>query len=338
MSEWLGFFLIVVGGIFQGSFFLGLKYVDPWKWENIWLVYSFCGLILVPGGLAIATVPHLGHVMSLAPGNDLLHVFAYGAGWGIGSVLAGLGVDRLGMALGVSVILAISAALGTFVPFVINSPDLVLTRKGLLIIFAVVTLVFGVFLVAMGGKKREISQAPVTQTAQKGSLAVGLMICIFSGIFSSMMNFAFAFSQSITHAAAQLGASQFGSINTVWMIALIGGFIPNGVYAGYLMTCNKTWSAYGLPHTGRFWLIGAAMGLSWTGGLVFYGRGGTALGVLGPVIGYPVFLSCMVIVSNVWGFATGEWKYASALAKSYMVAGCVVLMFASAMLGIVNRM
>lgn len=129
MSGWIGFFLIVVGGILQGSFFLGLKYVHPWKWENIWLVYSFFGLILLPVGLAIGTVPHLGNVMRLAPGNDLLHVFAYGAGWGIGSVLAG-GVERLGMALGVSVILAVSAALGTLVPFVINTPDLVLTRKG----------------------------------------------------------------------------------------------------------------------------------------------------------------------------------------------------------------
>jgi len=338
MSVWLGFILIVVGGIMQGSFFLGLKYVQPWRWENIWLMYSFGGLIVLPVGLAILTDRKLADVMRLAPGNDLIHVFVYGAGWGVGSVLAGLGVDRLGMALGVSLILAISAALGTFVPFVRDSPDLVLTRKGFLIIFAVVTLLFGVFLVARGGKKRELSQEPVGHNAQKGSLVVGLTLCILSGIFSSMMNFAFAFSQSITHVAAKMGASQFGAVNTVWMIALMGGFIPNAVYASYLLTGNKSWAAFALPRTGWFWWIGAAMGLLWTGGLVLYGRGGAAIGQLGPVIGYPVFLSCMIVVSNLWGFATGEWKHASAQAKSYMVAGCAALVVASGLLGIANRL
>lgn len=80
------------------------------------------------------------------------------------------------------------------------------------------------------------------------------------------------------------------------------------------------------------------MGIFWTGSLVFYGRGGAALGQLGAVIGYQVFLSCMVIVSNLWGFATGEWKYAGAGAKSFMIAGCIVLIVASAILGIANRL
>src|SRR5439155_9860660 len=97
MSVWMGFFLIVIGGIMQGSYFLGLKYVHPWKWENIWSLYAFCGLLLLPVGLAIATVPRLGEVMRLAPRNDVFHIFVYGAGWGIGSVLAGLGVVRVGM-------------------------------------------------------------------------------------------------------------------------------------------------------------------------------------------------------------------------------------------------
>ena len=151
-----------------------------------------------------------------------------------------------------------------------------------------------------------------------------------------MMNYAFAFSQSITHAAAQLGTSQFGSLNFVWMIALAGGFVPNGIYAGYLLTRNRTWSAFALPRTGLLWLVGILMALLWTGGLVLYGRGGTAIGELGPVIGYPVFIACAVVVSSLWGFATGEWKGADVRAKRYMVAGCVVLMMAAAILGIAS--
>jgi L-rhamnose-H+ transport protein len=337
MSIWMGFFLIVMGGILQGSFFLGLKYAHPWKWENIWSVYSFCGLLLLPVGLAAATAPRLGEVMRLAPGNELFHVFAYGAGWGIGSVFAGLGVARLGMAIGVSVILAVCSALGCLVPLIMNTPDLVFTRKGLLIIVAVGTLLLGVFLVAVGGKKRDLSQRTTAHTTPQGSLAAGLVLCILSGIFSSMLNYAFAFSQSIAHAATHLGTSQFGSINAVWMIALAGGFIPNGIYAGYLLTWNKTWSAFALPRTRVLWWVGVLMALLWTGGLVLYGRGGVALGQLGPVIGYPVFLACAVVAASLWGFATGEWRCADAPAKGYMIAGCVVLMAAAGILGIANQ-
>jgi L-rhamnose-H+ transport protein len=334
----MGFFLIVMGGILQGSFFLGLKYVHPWKWENIWSVYAFCGLFLMPVGLAVATVPHLREVMSLAPGNDLFHIFLYGVGWGIGSVLAGLGVARLGMAIGVSVILAVCSALGCFIPLIMNTPDLVFTRKGLLIIVAVGTLLLGVFLVAVGGKKRDLSQRITPHITTQGSLAAGFVICILSGIFSSMLNYAFAFSQSITHAAAQLGTSQFGAMNAVWMIALAGGFIPNGIYAGYLLTSNRTWSAFALPRTGLLWLIGTLMALVWTGGLVLYGRGGVIIGQLGPVIGYPVFLASAIVVSSLWGFATGEWRCADAQAKGFMIAGCVVLLVAAGILGIANQM
>jgi L-rhamnose-H+ transport protein len=337
MSELIAFSLIVAGGIMQGSFFLGLKYTNPWKWENIWLVYSISGLILFPVGLAIATAPHLLEIMRVAPSSQVFDVFLYGAGWGIGSVLAGLGVDRLGMAIGVSVILAISAALGTFVPLALNAPDVLPTKKGLLIILALVTLLTGVLLVATGGKKREMSKRLTTQDIHHHTLWAGLGLCILSGIFSSMMNFAFAFSWSIVHVATQLGASQFGAINAVWMIALLGGSVPNIVYASYLLACRRTWAAFGLPHTSSFWLTAVAMGLLWTGGLVLYGRGGAALGRLGPVIGYPSFLACMIVVSSVWGFATGEWKNAKVDAKSYMVTGCAVLILACVILGFANR-
>jgi L-rhamnose-H+ transport protein len=227
--------------------------------------------------------------------------------------------------------------LGCFIPLIINTPDLVFTRKGLLIILAVGTLLLGVFLVAVGGKKRDLSQRITVHSTPRGSLSVGLAICILSGIFSSMLNYAFAFSQSITHVAARLGTSPFGAVNAVWMIALAGGFIPNGIYAGYLLTSNRTWSAFALPRTGRLWLIGILMALLWTGGLVLYGRGGVVMGQLGPIIGYPVFLVCAVIVFSLWGFATGEWRRSDAQAKGFMIAGCLVLLVAAGILGIANQ-
>lgn len=339
MSEGAGFLLVVIAGLLQATYFLPLKYVNPWKWENIWFVYAVLSLFAFPAGVALATVPHLAQVYSLTPSAGVARVFLFGAGWGIGSVLSGLGVARMGLAMGVSVLIGITAALGSLIPLVTGSPELVFAKKGLMVIAAVITLLVGVALVGIAGKKRDEAQAASGAPPQTtGSFKAGLLICIFSGIFSSMLNFAFAFSKSLSDAAVQLGASGSGALNAVWMLALLGGFIPNCAYTIYLLTRNKSWSAYGLPRTGLFWLYGLAMGLLWYGGLVLYGRGATAMGSLGAVIGWPLFMASLILFSTIWGSITGEWKGAGRSAKQFMVAGLAVLMVASSMLGVANRL
>ncbi len=337
MNEWLGFSLVVFGGVMQGTYFLGLKYVSPWKWENIWALYAIFALLIVPTGLAVATVPHLGELISHTPGSAIWVVFLYGAGWGIGGVLSGLGVDRVGMAMGVSVLIGVTAAIGTLVPLVVNSPELVFTEKGLFVILSVVTLLLGVGLVAIAGKKRDASFAKGTNPAQRGSFGAGLAICVFSGIFSAMLNLAFAFSEPMVKAGMETGASQFGATNAVWMVALAGGFIANGLYTGYLLTRNKSWSCYKLPGTAAFWWVGVAMGVLWAGGIVLYGRGANSMGQVGPIIAWPLFMAVIILASTICGFVTGEWKGSSSQAKLYMIWGLVVLLIASGLVGIANK-
>ncbi|MGO8736782.1 MAG: L-rhamnose/proton symporter RhaT [Terriglobia bacterium] len=338
MSPLTGFALVVIGGIMQGTYFLGLRYAKPWKWENVWSAYALFALIILPVGLAVATVPHLGAVYGRTPGKDLLVIFLYGAGWGIGSVLSGLGVARLGMAIGVSVLLGISAALGSLVPLVLNTPELVFAKKGLLVIASVVTLLLGVLLVALGGKERDRSQAGGAPPVLAGSFAGGLAICIFSGIFSSMINFALAFSKSLSQAALSLGATGFGSVNAVWMVALAAGFIANAIYTIYLLSKNRTWSKFVTPGTGRGWVVAFLMAVVWAGGLLLYGNGASSMGQLGSVLGWPVLMAIVIIVSSLWGVVSGEWKGASSRAKRLMFSGLVVLMAASGLVGIVNKM
>ncbi|TAM81111.1 MAG: hypothetical protein EPN47_14655 [Acidobacteria bacterium] len=338
MNGWLGFSLIIAGGIMQGTYFLGLKYVNPWKWENIWALYSILSLIVLPGALAVGTVPHLLEMLGGAPASALAMVFLYGAGWGIGSVLAGLGVAKMGMAMGVSVLLGVTAAIGTFVPLLVNTPQLIFTRKGLLVVLSVAALLLGVGLAAVAGKKRDTSLEDGQATVEKGSFGAGLAICVFSGIFSAMLNLAFAFSQPVVKAGMEAGASNFGALNAVWMVALGGGFIANAGYTGYLLIRNKTWGLFTLPGTGRAWSIGLGMAVLWTGGIILYGRGAASMGQIGAVIGWPLFMAIIIFVSTLWGFASGEWKGSSHEARKYMLAGMVVLLVASALVGVANHM
>ncbi|MGH9402713.1 MAG: L-rhamnose/proton symporter RhaT [Terriglobia bacterium] len=338
MSESAGFLLIILGGFMQGTFFLGLKWTNPWKWENIWFTYALFALIVIPIVLAVGTAPQLGHVLSATPGKALALVFFYGAGWGVGAVLSGLGVDRMGLAMGVAVLIGITAALGSLIPLVVNTPQLVFQPKGIMVIVSVLVLLLGVALVGVAGKKRDDTKRANAESGQKGSFRAGLIICIFSGIFSAMLNLAFSFSKALEDAAKSFGASSNGAQNYVWMVALGGGFIANAIYTCYLLSRNKTWRNFALPKSGRVFLIGLAMALLWVWGMIFYGRGATVMGELGTVVGWPVFMATIIIFSGIWGFVTGEWKGSSSRAKWYMTVGIVVLVAASALLGVTNRM
>lgn len=338
MSESLGIILIVIGGWMQGSYYLGLKWTNPWKWENIWLTYAVFALVILPIIMAVVTVPQFGTAFSLTPSGALAKVFLYGAGWGIGSVLSGLGVDRVGLAMGVSILIGIAAALGALIPLIANTPELVFKPKGLLIILSVIVLLVGVALVGIAGKKRDASKAAENQAGQKGSFKVGLLICIFSGIFSCMLNLAFSFSRPVAHAAVLAGAGEGGAQNFVWMVALLGGFIANAVYTSFLLGRNRTWKNFTMPKSGRVALLGFTMGLLWYAGVLFYGRGAGIMGELGTVAGWPIFMATMIIFSTIWGFVTGEWKGSSAPARRFMLAGLIVLIIASGISGAANRM
>jgi L-rhamnose-H+ transport protein len=101
------------------------------------------------------------------------------------------------------------------------------------------------------------------------------------------------------------------------------------VYTVLLLSRNRTWKNFVFPGSGRALLVGFGMALLWYFDAVAYGRGASALGKLGTVAGWPVFVSSMMIFSTMWGFVTGEWKNANRRALRYMFSGLAVLVIAS---------
>jgi L-rhamnose-H+ transport protein len=96
----LGLALVVFGGMLSGSFALPMKRMPSWKWENTWLVFSLTGMAVGPWVFAMATVPQLGQVYHHASWHVLTVVLLFGLVSGTGSMLFGLGIARLGLALG----------------------------------------------------------------------------------------------------------------------------------------------------------------------------------------------------------------------------------------------
>src|SRR5437870_8211527 len=51
-----GLTLAVLSGTLDGSMALPMQFASRWRWENIWLVYSLFGMILLPWLVAFLTL------------------------------------------------------------------------------------------------------------------------------------------------------------------------------------------------------------------------------------------------------------------------------------------
>ena len=195
-----------------------MKRLSAWRWENIWLVYSITGLLILPWVIALATVPHLGGVFQQASGAVLAKIALFGFAWGIGSVLFGQGIARVGLALGFAVILGITSSFGSLLPLAILHPDQLGTRHGVALIAGTLVMTLGLVFLAMAGKRREREQASGAAASEHSGFGVGLIICILSGVFSSMLNFAFVFGEEMRQLSLHAGASTAMSGNGIWAL------------------------------------------------------------------------------------------------------------------------
>ncbi|MFZ0758671.1 MAG: L-rhamnose/proton symporter RhaT [Candidatus Sulfotelmatobacter sp.] len=321
-----GIGMVLLAGILQGSFAAPMKRMAAWRWENSWLLFALSGLLVFPWIINFATVPNVAGVYSGASPSTLLKVFLFGLLWGVGATLFGLAISRVGMALGFALILGITSSFGSLIPMAILHSDQLLAKRGLALIAGTTIMVFGLVLLALAGRARERDLA--TGSAVRSGFAFGLLLCVFSGIFSSMMNFSFVFGDELRLRALQAGASNAMAANPIWALTVTGGFVANFLYCVYLLNKNRTWSAFRQGNPPAYWLLGTSMGLLWFGGTVLYGVGAASLGALGGIVGWPIFMTVDIIAALFWGAVSGEWQGAGRRALVYNWMGVGFLLMA----------
>ena len=206
-NYFLGYILVFAAGALQGTFMLPMKFLKRWSWENIWLVFSTAAYLIFPWMLAIIAIPNLRAVYASTSSGSLVLVGLFGLGWGLGTLTFGLGAARLGMALGFAVIIGLTAVTGSLIPMIVLSPERLTQPQGRLTMGALALVVLGIFLCAWAGKLRDAGR---DQAASHGhrSYAVGLIICIVSGLLSACANLGFAFGSEVVTKAIQHGASE----------------------------------------------------------------------------------------------------------------------------------
>lgn len=328
-----GILAVLTGGVFNGSFVAPMKKLDGWRWGHGWFVYSLVGLVLVPLAASLATVPHLWTVLTTAEAGALRNSILFGLGWGIGSVLFGVGVDRMGLAVGYGLILGLIAPIGTFVPLIVLHPDRLWTRQGASLLAGTLIVLGGISLCAMAGRIREKAAGAAARRGQ--GFAMALFICFLAGVFSPMLNLSFAFGAGLQRRAEELGASPNNATNAIWLVTLLAGFIPNALYALARVRAGRAFGEFSVNAARNgFWA--SLMGVLCFASFLVYGFGATALGELGPVAGWPLFMSMALITSNTLGRLSGEWRGAPPRALRYSLAGIGTLIVAIVVISLGN--
>jgi len=339
----LGLLFIVLGGIMEGGFSLGLKHTPKWEWENTWGACSLVALILVPWPLALLTAPNLSAIYSMSSSKAILAAWIYGAGWGIGGLFFGMGLAALGLSLGLSLIMGLVAITGSVVPLIIQNPGQLTRPPGLVLMAGFAVMILGLFICAKAGRLKEFemlaTQSLAADVAQpKAGFAKGLILCIAAGILSSLVNFALIFGADVTQVSLRLGIGPTAANNPLWALVFTSNYIVNAGYCAYLALRNKTFANFCRRGAGFNWFVALLMGLVWAGGIVAYGYGATRLGGLGAILGFPIMVICAILAGNVLGFLTGEWKGTSPKTKRVMASGVFFLFLATAVIAYANRL
>jgi L-rhamnose-H+ transport protein len=335
--------LALLAGILNGSFATPMKYAKYWKWENIWSVWALVGMLMFPWFMVYVTVPRMVGFYQQAGAREILLLVGFGVGFGLAQIFFGLGIAALGIALNFAIAIGLSTALGSLVPLVKLRAEMVFTTKGMVIILGVILMLVGIVFCAVAGRHKEkamqsSAQEPAEGATKRMSFKAGLIICILAGVGSPLINFGLAFGKSLVDRAAQFGVPPMSRTNVIWAPLVTASLVPYLIYCAYLWKKNKSAHVFFHPGTAINWLLGAMMGVLWFGSTLIYGAATAQLAGLGPILGWPLFMSSIIITSNVWGFVTGEWKTAGQKALTTMLVGILFLILGFITLAVSGRL
>lgn len=321
---------VAFSGMMTASFAAPMKLSRRWSWENTWLVYATLALVLIPGALIVWSIPHpLTFYTSLSP-RQLLLPLLFGFGWGIAQVTFGLSIVRVGMAMAFAIVIGLSSLLGSAIPLAVFHPEDLLGRVGIALFVSAILLAVGLVLFAKAGRERELLSG--NKSTAKQAFRLGILLCIFTGCFGSMINMGFVFGSGIAQQATANGVSPQKATLAVWFVVLGAGYIPNLFFTLYLLKKNGTWNRF-VQSSGREMLLALAAAVLWLFGMLGYGVGASIMGKFGNSIGFAVCMAALLLWSSALGEMTGEWRAAPPSTLRCMRIGLGFIMLAVITLG-----
>jgi L-rhamnose-H+ transport protein len=326
----IGVILSAIAGVLNGSFAVPTKITHKWRWENIWSVWATWAMFILPWVLTFITIPHTVSFFEHTPAGQWSLLILFGLGFGLAQIFFGLGIAAVGIALNFAIAIGISTAFGSIVPFFSQHADRVFTGEGLFFFVGIFLMLAGIVVSALAGreKERQLSLAMAAKanpSEKRMSFAAGLTLVILAGLGSPLGNFGAAFCTPTLQRAVEIGASPVWQYNVIWAPLYTASLVPYLIYCIYLWRKNHSFGLFGIPGSKVYWLYGFFMAALWFGSTAIYGVAMSNIGKMGPVLGWPLFMSVIIVASSAWGFITGEWKGAGKKAVNSIILAIALL-------------
>ena len=331
MELFLPFLLLIFASFFQGTFGLGMKYMNPMSWESWWVIHVLVAMILFPMIWAYVVIPDLFEIISSSPKDAIYSAMLYGFLWGIGGIMFGVSVPYIGLSLTMGIVMGLAGSAGSLIPLfqienATSQPSFPYIIGGLII------SLIGVAITAKAGIDRD---KLINSSSKSKNILKGLLIAVACGLLSSLLNVGFANAAPIAEKAQEFGVITRNSSLAAWVVVLWGAFIMNFSYAIILLFKNNTWSTFSLKNSVNAYKWSFIAGFCWFAALGVYGQGAALLGEIGPVIGWPILLGLSLIISNYWAYNSGEWDNAQKPFNKLLI-GLLVLIISAVVLGLGN--
>ncbi len=321
----VGVILLLVAGVIHACFTRTMKCTRKWAVENTWLVFAVVGLWILPLVVTLLTVPDVDLSYGQVGKRITATAAAFGMGWGISSVLLTLAVEALGIAVAVSVVVGLSAAMGSLVLLALLNPAKLSVPAGMSVIAGAALVVVGAGACVIAEWLRQSSRE---EESGRASTALGFLFAILSGVGAASLNYALVHGGPLLYASELNGAERLWAPNAVWLPLMIGGSIPHFLYFGYRLLRNGTLPDFVKAGSGSQWALALLMAVLWFGSIELYGATAPKLEVWGMILGWPIFMSGILIAGSLLDVITGEWKGSVKWPLLVQAIGIVVLVAA----------
>jgi len=343
-----------IGGAASGSFYMPYTKVRKWSWESMWIIGGLFSWLIVPPLAAWLTVPGFADIIRATDTDTLWWTYFMGVLWGIGGLTYGLGVRYLGMSLGNSVILGLTAAFGALLPSVyydlvphagkVTFTEMLDNRWGQFILIGVLICLIGIAICGKAGmmKDKEMTKEEKEREKSKGtgefSIGLGLLVAIISGVLSACFNYGIEAGTPMAEMAVSRGINPLFQNNVIYVVLLWGGLTTNFIWCLFLNLKNKTYTDYGntrSPLTANY-LLSALAGTTWFLQFFFYGMGESKLG--NGASSWILHMAFIILVANVWGLTLKEWKGVGRKTTATIIAGIAAILISIIVVGYGNSL